>query len=159
MEVRPLTDPGARSAACRNLAARLPDWFGIADANDAYARDIARLECYAVCAPDGAVLGMIALKPHFADAIEIFWMAVAPEQHRAGIGRAMVARAVQRAGELDRRHLIVATLGPDSGDRAYQATRAFYEALRFRPLCPAGHSGEGDALVWMIRSDTAGAVT
>ena len=61
-------------------------------------------------------------------------LAVLPDHHRRGIGRALVERAAAHARAEGRTLLHVKTLAPSDPDPGYAATRRFYEALGFVPL-------------------------
>ena len=61
-------------------------------------------------------------------------MAVLPEHHRAGIGRAMLQAAESWLAGRDIEFLQVKTLSPRHPDPGYTATRAFYFGCGFRPL-------------------------
>lgn len=149
--MRAINDPAARTAYCRALTARLPDWFGISDANDHYASGIAGCDVFGVFDTEGVCVGLIALRPHFSDVLEIWWMAVDPGWHRKGVGSALMAKAAEVARAQGRRTMIVMTLSPESDDARYAATRRFYEARGFRPLIAIEHGPQDDPLMWMIR--------
>lgn len=68
-EERAVNDPAARTTYCRTLTARLPDWFGISDANDRSASGIAGRGVFGVFDTEGACVGQIALRPPFNDAL------------------------------------------------------------------------------------------
>jgi GNAT superfamily N-acetyltransferase len=61
-------------------------------------------------------------------------MAVRPEAHRRGIGRALVEAAESYARGLGVEYMQVKTLAASRPDEEYARTRTFYEALGFRPL-------------------------
>ena len=61
-------------------------------------------------------------------------MAVRPEAHHGGIGRALVAAAETHARGLGVEYMQVKTLGPSRPDDGFARTRAFYEAVGYRPL-------------------------
>ena len=71
---------------------------------------------------------------HQPVAAELYVLAVRPEWHRHGVGRALLAavEAWLRAQGVE--YLQVKTLGPSHPDEAYALTRAFYEAQGFRAL-------------------------
>jgi GNAT superfamily N-acetyltransferase len=64
----------------------------------------------------------------------VYLLAVAPDMHRRGIGRALVetleADLIADGVEL----LQVKTLGPSLSDASYDQTRQFYLHMGFRPL-------------------------
>lgn len=151
MEVRPVTDPAERTRHCRTLTALLPDWFAIPEANAAYADGIAARDCFGAFAEGGACVGLIALRPHFDRVLEVWWLAVDPGWHRRGIGKALMAEAMAAARQDGRDELVVMTLGPESDDPGYAATRGFYVGLGFRPLIALDHGPEDDPLIWMVR--------
>jgi GNAT superfamily N-acetyltransferase len=61
-------------------------------------------------------------------------MGVLPEYHRGGIGRRLVAAAEAWLRGQAVEYLQVKTLSPAHPDPGYSRTRAFYQALGFRPL-------------------------
>ena len=137
---------------CRALIAALPGWFGIPDSNAAYLRDLSLLPSW-VAVIDSQVAGAITLEQHFPDSFEVHFMAVRPEYHRRGIGRALLERleAEVRAG--GGRWLHVKTLGPSHPDPHYARTRAFYDAMGFSPLFESSAlwSADNPALVLVKR--------
>ncbi len=61
-------------------------------------------------------------------------MAVLPEYHRQGIGRALLRHAEAALATDGVEFLQVKTLAPSKPDEGYDKTRAFYLAYGFRPL-------------------------
>ena len=61
-------------------------------------------------------------------------MAVRPEHHRRGIGRALLLHAEASLTRAGVEFLQVKTLSPSADDEGYAKTRAFYLAYGFRPL-------------------------
>jgi ribosomal protein S18 acetylase RimI-like enzyme len=122
-----------QSPVCIPILRMLPDWFGIEAAILNYEQEIENLPTFLVEA-NGQVLGFLSLKQHNPFSAEIYVMAVRPEAHRGGIGRALVEAAEFYARKLGVQYLQVKTLGPSNPDASYVKTRAFYEAVGFRPL-------------------------
>jgi N-acetylglutamate synthase-like GNAT family acetyltransferase len=122
-----------QSSVCVPLLRMLPDWFGIEAAILDYEREIEHLPTFLAKA-DGQVLGFLSLKQHNRFSAEIHVMAVRPDVQRGGIGRTLVEAAEVHARGLDIEYMQVKTLGPSRPDEGYARTRAFYEALGFRPL-------------------------
>lgn len=118
---------------CASVIRQLPDWFGIETSNQAYVAALGRLPTFLV-EDEERVIGFIALEETSAEAVEIHVLAVVPNRHRAGIGRAMVSHAEDWVRSRRRGILHVKTLGPSHPDPFYARTRSFYQALGFRPV-------------------------
>ncbi|MBL9054175.1 MAG: GNAT family N-acetyltransferase [Tabrizicola sp.] len=148
--IRPLVSPEAASEACASLIDLLPDWFGIPSSNAAYVAGVAECTCLGAFDPSCACIGLVALRPHFGTTLEIWWMGVAPGRHRQGIGARLMAAAKDEAIRLGCDTMVLMTLGEESDDPGYAATRLFYQAQGFRPLVH-DHMGDPECpLIWMI---------
>jgi len=113
VKVRAVTDSKQRSALCGSLISDLPEWFGQEEANKKYIEQIADLPSFGAFSGK-TCLGLIALRPHFREALEIWWMGVRPEYHRQGIGRKLMDQAVAYGRGAHRRG---ASPRADSDDR------------------------------------------
>jgi coenzyme F420-0:L-glutamate ligase / coenzyme F420-1:gamma-L-glutamate ligase len=129
-QVVEISDPAERSRFAEAVLRDLPEWFGIEEATRQYVEDAATLPTFAI-EPD---LGFLSLKQHTPRAAEVYVMAVRREQHRRGIGRALIRAAERWCRVQGIRYLQVKTLGPSRPDSGYDATRAFYEAVGFVAL-------------------------
>jgi coenzyme F420-0:L-glutamate ligase / coenzyme F420-1:gamma-L-glutamate ligase len=126
-----IQDPAERSRIAEAVLRDLPEWFGIEESTRQYIEDAASLQTLVV-EPDA---GFLCLKQHTLRAAEIYIMGVRREQHRKGIGRALVAAAESWCRVRGIPYLHVKTLGPSRPDPGgYDATRAFYEAVGFVAL-------------------------
>jgi GNAT superfamily N-acetyltransferase len=150
--LRAITSPVAASAACARLTGLLPDWFGLPEANAAYSAGVATCICHGAFDDFGTCVGLIALRRHFETTLEIWWMAIAPDRHREGIGAALVAAAQDEAVRLGCQDIVLTTLGEESDDAGYAATRRFYLAQGFRPLVHDHMGDQDNPMIWMIRS-------
>jgi GNAT superfamily N-acetyltransferase len=122
-----------KGAICEAILATLPDWFGVASANAAYARDVERMAMFA--AFDGEEpIGFLALHQHSPEVFENHVLGVRPQCHRRGIGRALMTRAEAYARGRGARLVTVKTLAPSHPDPGYALTRAFYRAMGFFPV-------------------------
>lgn len=121
------------SDACERILKALPEWFGIPESNEEYLRSLPRLTTF-VARLREAPVGFVALERHFPESAENHVLAVHPDHHREGIGRALLAHSEQwlRSRGVEMFH--VKTLGPSDPYPPYARTRAFYAALGFRPL-------------------------
>jgi len=130
-QVVEVNDPAERSRIAEAVLRDLPDWFGIEESTRRYIEDAAMLPSFAV-EPDA---GFLCVKQHTPRAAELYVMGVRREQHRRGIGRALVAEAERWCRARGIRYLQVKTLGPSRPDPGgYDLTRAFYEAVGFVAL-------------------------
>ncbi len=121
------------SDACEGILKALPEWFGIPASNEEYIRVLPRLTTF-VARLRGVVVGFVALEHHFRESAENHVLAVHPEHHRQGIGRALLTHSEEwlRSRGVELFH--VKTLGPSDPHPPYAHTRAFYAAFGFRPL-------------------------
>jgi coenzyme F420-0:L-glutamate ligase/coenzyme F420-1:gamma-L-glutamate ligase len=128
MQVVEIQEPAERSRIAEAVLRDLPDWFGIEEATRKYIEDAASLPTFAV-EPDA---GFLCVKQHTRQAAEVYVMGVRREQHRRGIGRALVAEAERWCRIHGIRYLQVKTLGPSRPDPGgYDLTREFYDAMGF----------------------------
>ena len=122
-----------QSAVCEPILRALPQWFGIEEATAHYVRQTDGLPTL-IATLDGEVVGFLTLNQHSDYAAEIDVMAVHPEMHRRGVGRALSAEAEAYLRQRGVEYLQVKTLSPAHRDPGYARTRQFYLAMGFRPL-------------------------
>lgn len=121
------------ASVCEQILRSLPEWFGIEESLLHYVHSLSQLEAY-VAEASGSVVGIVSLRAHNPFSAEIDVLAVRPELHGRGVGRALVDHV---EGTLRLRFvefLQVKTLGPSRPNEQYERTRGFYEHLGFRPL-------------------------
>jgi GNAT superfamily N-acetyltransferase len=123
-----------KSETCRKILESLPEWFGIPEAIDAYAKGVADLPVLVAKDQSGLVIGFIALKPQTSSAVEAYVLGVRREWHRKGCGHLLFEAAERMARKLGAKFLTVKTLADTNSDPHYQATRLFYEAIGFDPI-------------------------
>jgi GNAT superfamily N-acetyltransferase len=126
--------PAPRAALCRAILQALPEWFGIPQYVDRYAEETEILPTLGAYVRGDSLVGFLTTQAHNQYTNEIHCMAVLPEYHRKGIGRALVEEAVKRSYAAGFEFLLVKTLGPSKGDPNYERTREFYLKNGFRPL-------------------------
>jgi RimJ/RimL family protein N-acetyltransferase/N-acetylglutamate synthase-like GNAT family acetyltransferase len=119
--------------ACECILKALPEWFGIAASNEEYIRSLPRLTTF-VARLHGDVVGFVALEQLFPESAENHVLAVHPDHHRQGIGRALLSHSEQWLRSRGVEVFHVKTLGPSDPYPPYADTRAFYTAVGFRPL-------------------------
>ena len=124
------SDPGRPAAgSCRTL----PTWFGIPASVEDYVAAADRSPTVIASLGDEDV-GLVTLVRHSPYAAEVYVMAVRPEHHRQGIGRALLGHAEGTLAADGVEFLQVKTLAPSKPDAGYVKTRAFYLAYGFRAL-------------------------
>jgi ribosomal protein S18 acetylase RimI-like enzyme len=120
-------------ATCAEILATLPHWFGIPESNEEYRR-VADHSPTLVATDHEHAVGFVTVVRHSPHAAELHVMAVRPEAHRNGTGRALVAAAEDRLRSEGVEFLQVKTLSASAADAPYLRTLAFYTALGFRVL-------------------------
>ncbi|HKQ88884.1 MAG TPA: GNAT family N-acetyltransferase [Candidatus Acidoferrales bacterium] len=123
-----------KSKTCREILEALPEWFGIPEAIDAYAKGVAGLPMLVAKNQSGLVIGFISLKPQTSSAVEAYVLGIRREWHRKGIGHLLFEAAERMAHKLGATFLTVKTLADTHADPHYRATRLFYEAIGFEPV-------------------------
>ena len=81
---------------CREILGALPDWFGIPESVEEYAKNCRELPVWAAEAEDGPV-GFIAYRPTSAQAGEIYVMGVLPDCRLCQGERVQVSDGKDRA--------------------------------------------------------------
>ncbi len=115
------------------LARCLPAWFGIEEGLQDLRAAAERGPGYVAIMGD-AVAGFVTLDRPFPETLEITWMAVAPDRHRQGIGRALIEAVIADARASGARFLHVKTLADTHPSPEYAQTRAFYGSMGFERL-------------------------
>ena len=122
-----------QSTQCVAILRSLPQWFGMEQSIVNYGVEIAQLPTF-VAKCDTKIVGFLTLKVHTAYAAEIYVMGVRPEYHRRGIGRAIIAESEWYLHKQGVEYLQVKTISAADSSPNYAKTRAFYQAVGFRPL-------------------------
>ncbi|MDP1794008.1 MAG: GNAT family N-acetyltransferase [Acidimicrobiales bacterium] len=118
---------------CADILEELPTWFGIPEANADYvAASVANETLFAY--EDDHPVGLLTIVEHGPSSAEIHLMAVRPQHHRRGIGRALVEEAERRLRTRGVRFLQVKTLSARHPDKGYALTRGFYRDQGFVEL-------------------------
>src|ERR1039458_4631167 len=118
---------------CRRILRALPTWFGIPTSVEDYVATADRSPTV-IASLGNEEVGILTLVRHSRYAAEVYVMAVLPEFHRQGIGRALLGYAESLLAVDGVEFLQVKTLAPSKTDDGYARTRAFYLAYGFRPL-------------------------
>ncbi|MEK7424655.1 MAG: GNAT family N-acetyltransferase [Actinomycetota bacterium] len=136
--------------SCRAVLDALPEWFCIAEANDRYVAFVAAHPTWSAVDEAGHVVGLLAPLGH-AESDEIYLIAVLPEWHRHGVGRALVAAFEAHSAARGLRLVQVKTLGSSNPDEGYARTRRFYTALGYLELEEMLDLWPGDPAAIMVK--------
>jgi GNAT superfamily N-acetyltransferase len=125
--IRPLVE--SDYSAIDELVAELTEWFDERARTTSIPIDIRHQHGFvAVCLEE--VVGFITL--YVAEGrLNIGWLGVKLDLHRQGIGRLLLAKAVEVAKDTGVRELVTYTLGDGVEDEHYARTRQFYFANGF----------------------------
>jgi GNAT superfamily N-acetyltransferase len=139
----------------RRLLRALPDWFGIESSNAAYVQAARELPTYLAWPGSephaGQPVGVLLATRHFPQCGEIHLLAVDPDLHRRGIGRALV-EALEADLVADGALLLeVKTLGPSHPDAGYAKTREFYLGMGFLPVQELHELWPGNPALIMVK--------
>ena len=124
-------------AICIEILATLPTWFGIPEANEAYAEAADAHTTFVAFETDGTstrAVGLTTVTRFGEYSAEVHVMAVVPELHRSGVGRRMLDAAEAWLREANVEYLQVKTLSASAPDEGYARTREFYRSVGFREL-------------------------
>jgi ribosomal protein S18 acetylase RimI-like enzyme len=144
----------------RRLLHLLPGWFGIDSANAGYVQKARELPAYLAwpgkepLTPSGLrqPSGVLLAIRHSPWAAEIYLMAVDPDMHRRGAGRALVNALEADLIADGVEFLQVKTLGPSQPDAGYAETRQFYAGMGFRALEEITGLWPGNPCLIMVKS-------
>jgi ribosomal protein S18 acetylase RimI-like enzyme len=152
--IRPLSAGDAE--VCDAIIGGLSEWFEL-EAGIAECAAAVRTQHGLVAEADGAVVGFVTHRPHYSQAAEVTWLAVARGAHRQGYGTQLVDALARELAAAGVRFLTVKTLSDRSDDVYYARTRAFYRANRFVPLLdlPELWGAENPAMVFVRDLDSA----
>lgn len=123
-----------RGRICRDILTGLPEWFGRPDSIEQYAAEAEHLPMFGFVTDDGATVGFLSVKTHFATAAEVYVLGVRRDFHRRGIGRRLFEHAERKLQDQGIAYLTVKTISASLPNRPYAMTREFYDAIGFVPL-------------------------
>lgn len=132
MKVVRIEEEGEKRHIAERILTALPEWFGISEAREEYARESAGKIFLCALEQDEPV-GFLYLKETGKDTLEIAVLGVRKEFHRRGIGRALFGRARETARDHGYSFLQVKTVQMGKYE-SYDATNRFYQAMGFKEL-------------------------
>jgi len=136
--------------ACRELTDSLPEYFGIQEANERYAKGVRKLSTFGAKF-NGIYVGLISCEIPFPNNANIYWMAVRKEYHGQGIGQAILKYAEAYCSKKQCASITVETLSPTEKDPNYIKTYAFYKQNGFEPLFELNTYGPDFKMVYLYK--------
>jgi len=143
-----LIDPPLAEKVCRLITATLPEWFGIPEANERYAKGMLERISFAASVNNDYV-GLVTLEFFHPNNGNIYWIAVKKNHHGKNIGTALIKAVEDYCHEHSCHSLTVETLSPKQNDKNYLKTYRFYEKLGFKPLFEMHAYGPENLMVYM----------
>jgi GNAT superfamily N-acetyltransferase len=147
-------EPTLAEQICRSITLTLPEWFGIPEANERYAKGVVERTSFAASI-HGEYIGLITLEFQYDNNANIYWMAVKKEYHAQQIGTKLIRFAEQYCKtHTNATSMTVETLSPKQNDIHYLPTYRFYKKLKFLPLFEMHTYGPDNLMVYMYKSIT-----
>jgi GNAT superfamily N-acetyltransferase len=142
--------PSKAAEICHLIAATLPEWFGIPEANERYEQGCLERESFAARCNDEYV-GLIVLEFPFPNNANVYWMAVDKDHHGQNIGSELFQVAEDCCLARGCESMTVETLSPNQSDANYLKTYRFYEKCGFKPLFELRPYDPENLMVYMCK--------
>jgi GNAT superfamily N-acetyltransferase len=147
LEIQIIDSPAAEQI-CRDITADLPEYFGIPEANERYAKGVQDRVSFAA-AHHGKYFGLLTLEFPFSNNANIYWMAVLRKYQGSRIGTNLIKSAEEYSRERGCLSVTVETLSPKNADNNYLKTYSFYEKSGYKPLFELNTYGPEFVMVYM----------
>lgn len=142
--------PNESEKACRDISSNLPEWFGIPEANERYAKGVRERFTLGYMISE-VCIGMISLEFPFENTANIYWMGIRRDWHNKGIGKALLRHAEAICLERQVYSMSVETLSPKENDSSYLNTFKFYTKEGFKPLFELNTYGPEYLMVYLTK--------
>lgn len=134
IKITEIQEINKKSIITKDILSQLPAWFGIKSEILQYASGV-KNKLFIIAEDDfKKAVGFIAVSDLNTFTSEVYLLGVLPEYRGHGIGRKLIEFAWNNNVESNKKYLIVKTLDESTGDKYYEETRKFYEAVGFSPL-------------------------
>lgn len=135
---------------CRELTLSFPEYFGIQEANERYAKGVRELVNFGAKI-NGIYVGLLSLEMPFPNNANIYWMAVKKEYHGQGVGCSLLKFTDSYCSKKHCASMTVETLSPAENDPNYIKTYAFYQRNGFEPLFELNTYGPDFKMVYLYK--------
>lgn len=135
---------------CRDITLDLPEYFGLPDCNEHYAKGVRENTNFAIQVANEYV-GLLSLNFPYPKNANIYWMALFKKYHAQGYGKRLIQTAVEFSKQKGAKTMAVETLSPNASDQNYLKTYHFYEQAGFIPLFNLKPEGYVWEMVYMCK--------
>lgn len=149
MEIE-LISPDTAEKLCRQITADLPEYFGLAEANEHYALGV-RSKVNFAAKINGNHIALLSMDFPYPSNSNIYWMGILRDNQRNGIGKSLIDEAVRYARGKGAGTMTVETLSETEADENYLKTYRFYQACGFLPMFNLKPQGYEWNMVYMIK--------
>lgn len=146
-----LVAPTLAEKICRDIISDLPEYFGIPEANERYAKGTLKRLSFAV-SHQGDYQGLLTLEFPFQNNANLYWMGIKKSFQGKGIGSFLIEQVEKYCTEQGCFSLTVETLSPKEKDEHYSKTYKFYEKVGFKPLFELRTYGPDFLMVYMQKT-------
>lgn len=131
--IKEVKEPSLKYEITKLVLEGLPEWFGIPEAIEEYAKNCIELPFYACYIKEKSV-GFVSIKQTSDSAAECYVIGIKKEYHRIGIGHEFLKICERYCKDKNLSFLQVKTLDDKAKNTDYLKTFEFYKAFGFKPL-------------------------
>lgn len=135
---------------CRKIIADLPEYFGLPECNEEYAKGVRSRINFAIAEKENFI-GLLSLDFPYPTNSNIYWMGILRKYQSMGLGQLLLNQAVAFAKGKSAKTMTVETLAPFESDANYRKTYEFYAKVGFKPLFNLKPKGYEWNMVYMIK--------
>lgn len=133
---------------CRTITKDLPEYFGLPECNETYAKGVREHVNFAI-KHEGNFVGLLSLVFPYPQTGQIYWMGILKQHQGKGLGQALIQTAAHFSKLKRAKLLTVETLSKQVSDDNYLKTYRFYESQGFQPLFDLKPDGYEWMMVYM----------
>ncbi len=133
---------------CRTITKDLPEYFGLPECNETYAKGVREHVNFAI-KHEGNFVGLLSLAFPYPQTGQIYWMGILKQHQGKGLGQALIQTAAHFSKLKRAKLLTVETLSKQVSDDNYLKTYRFYESQGFQPLFDLKPDGYEWMMVYM----------
>ncbi len=136
---------------CRKITADLPEYFGLPECNEHYAKGVRERVNFGLSISDNYV-GLLCLDFPYSNNANIYWMGILKDHQTKGYGCQLIHDVCDYAKQQGSSTMTVETLSPNESDENYLKTYHFYQKMGFLPLFNLKPEGYTWQMVYMCKS-------